>query len=77
MTLLSFTIEVEDFDTLSVEDMGDDTLVLSQVVESGKRATIAVSRDQLLKALDATTWRYSETKNTDRQEAYQQSHGRL
>jgi len=69
MGLLSFAIEAEGFDALSVEDMGDDTLVLSQVNDRGKREAIAVSRDQLLKALDATTWRYSNTKNTDQQEA--------
>lgn len=69
MGLLSFAIEAEGYDALSVEDMGEDTLLLSQVNDSGEREAIAVSRAQLLQALDATAWRYSETKNTDRQEA--------
>lgn len=65
MTELSFQFTAEDCDTLSVEDMGEGELVLSQRNPSGNVERIAINRDQLLAVLDATAPRYKIAKNTD------------
>ena len=63
---LSGLYEGEGFDDLTVDCMGDDCFVLSQLNERGKVERVAVSRGQLIAALAGIDERYSSTlKNTD------------
>ncbi|WP_156313596.1 hypothetical protein [Erythrobacter sp. SG61-1L] len=62
---LDFEIAAEGYGLLSVADMGEGGLVLSQQNEAGKVEQVAVSREQLLAALASVAPRYADAKNTE------------
>lgn len=61
----TFEIAADGFETLIVDDMGEECLVLSVRNDAGKVERVAVSRTQLVATINATAWRYGEPKNTD------------
>lgn len=65
MDRLSFEIEADGFEPLGVDDMGEGVIVLSQPNERGKVERVAVSREQLLRALDETAARFGRAKNIE------------
>lgn len=65
MDHLNYEIAAEGFEPLSVDDMGEGVLVLSQTNAAGENERVSVSLKQIAGAMNAAALRYGIPKNID------------